>query len=134
MNVCPSCGTSYDQNAAFCPACGTPAPVTPRPVVPAQAAAPSASSPSLAPLTRVRNMLAIVSAGSLALWVILNIVSDIAYNGTRGVEYGTTAYYAASDLSAGINLVAGALSYVVSAAFVALFVSIVLIAYRRTIR
>ncbi|MBM6676826.1 hypothetical protein H6A07_08750, partial [Olsenella uli] len=89
---------------------------------------------TLAPLTRIRNLLAGVSAGSLALWALLNLISNVVFNGTRTAEYGTTAYYAASDMAANINLLAGALSYVVSAALTALLVSIVLIAYRKTLR
>lgn len=134
MNICPSCGTRFDQNATFCPACGTPLPmsqqsigVTPGPV--------STTDPmTLAPLTRIRNLLAGVSAGSLALWALLNFIGDIVYNGTRTAEYGTAAYYAAFDMSTNINLLAAAISYVVSAAFTALLVSIVLIAYRKTLR
>lgn len=134
MNICPSCGTRFDQNATFCPACGTPLPmsqqtigVTPGPVSPADPM-------TIAPLTRIRNLLAGVSAGSLALWALLNFIGDIVYNGTRTAEYGTAAYYAAFDMSTNINLLAAAISYVVSAAFTALLVSIVLIAYRKTLR
>ena len=134
MNICPSCGARFDQNAAFCPVCGTPVPAPQRAVGQTPGTVSPADPLTLAPLTRIRNLLAGVSVGSLALWVLLNFISNIVYNGTRTAEYGTTAYYAASDAAANINLLAGALSYVVSAALTALLVSIVLIAYRKTLR
>lgn len=139
MNICPACGTRFDQNATFCPACGTPLPMSQQTIgaTPGTVSATSVSATNpltLAPLTRIRNLLAGVSAGSLALWVLLNFIGDIVYNGTRTAEYGTAAYYAAFDMSTNINLLAAALSYVVSAAFTALLVSIVLIAYRKTLR
>ena len=134
MNICPACGTRFDQNATLCPACGTPLPMSQQ-TIGATPGTVSATNPlALAPLTRIRNLLAGVSAGSLALWALLNFIGDIVYNGTRTAEYGTAAYYAAFDMSTNINLLAAALSYVVSAAFTALLVSIVLIAYRKTLR
>ncbi len=134
MNICPSCGTRFDQNATFCPACGTPLPMSQQSIGVTSGPVSPTDPMTLAPLTRIRNLLAGVSAGSLALWALLNFIGDIVYNGTRTAEYGTAAYYAAFDMSTNINLLAAAISYVVSAAFTALLVSIVLIAYRKTLR